>query len=69
MTDASLLYICLIKQHKETLSEGGIDEILHRFAGFSAGEGITRKSQFFFDHSAPGIHPHELASLRRENFF
>ena len=24
MTDASLLYICSIKQHKETLSEGGL---------------------------------------------
>ena len=74
MTDASLLYICLIKQHKETLSEGGLMKfsivLLVLVSGkFScnitcAGEGITRKSQIFFDHS-----PHELTSLRREKFF
>ena len=67
MTDASLLYICLIKQHKETLSEGGLMKffivLLVLVSGkFScnitcAGEGITRKSQIFFDHSVPGIHP------------
>ena len=79
MTDASLLYICLIKQHKETLSEGGLMKfsivllvlVSGKFSCNStcAGEGITRKSQNFFDHSVPGIHPHELASLRREIFF
>ena len=69
MTDASLLYICSIKQHKENPQWGGIDEILHRFAGFSPGEGITRKSQFFLITQHQGFTPHELASLRRKNFF
>ena len=31
MTDDSLLYICLIKQHRDTLSDGEIEEILRRF--------------------------------------
>ena len=34
-----------------------------------AGEGITRKSQFFLTTQYQGFTPHELASLRRENFF
>ena len=69
MTDASLLYICSIKQHKRTLSEGGLMKFSIVLLVLVLGKG-SRANRNFFDHSAPGIHPPlETSFSPAEKFF